>query len=194
MRLAPGDEVVFEITSHKQARIVLFKKMSPPPVFANGTLTRNLDLSKAGVEFVAEVNWPYVVTGGELSFVAAPGAKVSVAIAADGKKFDPVGLVIRKTNATALLGPWFAARKDAIYSYKIRLKSEGGVPLSKAAGNVQLTTLFQFAPRALPKPEAGVTKFDLTVATPDGAALPADWRGMDIIHEWSEILGETPPK
>ena len=48
-------------------------------------------------------------------------------------------------------------------------------------------------PRALPQIGKGETAFHWTVRPAGGGPLPRDWRGLEVTHEWDEVIKDQPP-
>jgi len=193
-KLRPGDEVVFDFAERRAAHVVAFRDQPLPPKFGNGRLTRRLDLSRADREAEVRIEWPYVILGGGLRLtLAKPDAAIAVALVETPDKQTPLETKVAGTTLTAALDKWFDSQPRAHYAYTLRLTSKAG-PLREAVREATLTTTFQFAPRALPQVQPGGVTVVWNVKPADGAALPADWRGLEIVHEWDEVLGDEPPR
>lgn len=181
-KLGPGDELVFDLRDQSAFHAVVFADQGRPPVFANGNWKRQLQV-ESGAQPV-HVQWPYVILGGELRWKNDPsGGKMAVGISADGKKFEMLGQKTAGGMSVAALGDWVASRKQAVYEYWLRFELAGE---AAAVKHVELSTTFQFAPRALPQVRAGGSQFELFLRTPDGSVLPDDWKGLQVVHEWQE--------
>ena len=192
MPLGPGDEAVFDCTRPGRAHRVIYRDQAQPPSVGNGRLVRTLHLPPDAAEGTVRVQWPYVILGGRLDLaLASPAATVSVSLLAGGQT---VPLPAERGAATLTVGldDWFDQQKRAHYEYALRIASGGGKPLGRCVRSGRLTTVFQFAPLALPRVCHGDTTFLLSARGPGDAALPDDWKGLEIIHEWDEKLDEGP--
>ena len=183
--LQPGDQVVFDFAGRERPHSILFRDKPLAPTFGTGRLVRKLDLRAAGKKADVEVVWPYVILGGQLQLPAA-GAAVEIRTA----DRPPQRLKSAKTGDrwVVSLDDWFHRGKGAHYSYQLRIAG------SEASGQAALVTTFQFAPRVLPQVGRGERAFHWTVRPAAGGPLPADWRGLEVTHEWHEVIKDEPPK
>lgn len=196
--LAPLDEVRFELAqgtvySQSEASYALYPTYGPPPNFANGTLTRALDVSQPGSDWLIPVEWPFLLVGGELELaLARDDVDVEISIACG----SPNHLVVPTTRSgqtlTASLDSFFAARRIGSYSCSLRMRSLTAWSLSESVAAGQVDWLFQFAPRALQQVRSGGTNFRAELA-PVGGLVPEDWRGFEIVHAWGETRDFAVP-
>lgn len=187
-KLLPNDEVVFDLAQGRRAHRVLFRDQPLPPTFGNGRLVRRLDLS-SGKDATVRVEWPYVILGGELRLsLADADAKIDVAILEGPGKATALDARADAGVVTVGLDDWFDAQKRAYYSYALRITTPGQKPLSQVVRDARLTTAFQFAPRALPQVQPAKTSFVLEVRADGGKALSPGWQGLEMLHEWDEVV------
>ncbi|HPA20148.1 MAG TPA: transglutaminase-like domain-containing protein [Verrucomicrobiae bacterium] len=188
--LYPGDEVIFDLGERAMARRVAFRDQPLPPMLGNGRLVRQISVKGEGNHAEVRVDWPYVILGGELSLdLSVAGAPIAVSISDRGDPFTSIRTEVRGMSLVANLGDWLGGRKAAPYGYVLRLASGDGRRLENVIRGGWLTTRFQFAPRALPQIRPGATPFHLRLFAPGGGPLPGDWRGVEVIQEWDEIIG-----
>jgi len=192
--LAPGDEVVFDLTAQDRIRQLKTSNNWWPPVFGNGRLVRELDFSDAETSKEFKVDWAYVILGGEVSLsIKDPNAQVVLEIS------DVYGRSIKlptKKDGSKLVAvldeKWISGHTRPIYDYTLRFNVKDGSLKSAISGKGLLTTYFQFAPRALPQLQPGGSKFQVRLSGATSAALPAEWKGVQITHEWDEPLEALP--
>ena len=159
------------------ARLVhnVFAPAEPlPPRAANGTLTHRVSFAAGEGESLIRVAWPYVLLGGELVITGGTARDVGIGAEDEGWTMLPT-----RSDGTARkldLTPWFIARKDALRRW---LRVRG------ASGEAKLTLLFQFARAPCRAVRPGTTTFDITLS-PAAGAFPADWKGLEVTHEWDE--------
>jgi len=202
MTLLPGDEVVFDFSNTglvhrlplRNAQETLNLPGAPlPPAFGNGRLTRRLQFDVATPAAEIALQWPYVILGGRLQLeLAKPEARLDVAIAADAKTADPLEVQIAGTTATANLDAWFAAQRRAHYQYRLKITTGDGTALAAALRAATLTTTFQFAPRAIAQVRPGENAFNARVTWTGGDSGGPRSGGLEVTHEWDEVLGPLP--
>jgi hypothetical protein len=192
-KLLPRDELVFELNGQGRSHRVAFRNEPLPPVTSLGRLIRQVDLGNPSNETVVRIEWPYVILGGQLELeLTQPGAIFEVAILKDKESWTPLPVQTDGAILRVNLDAWFEAQQRAHYSYALRLTHQGTKPIGQVARAARLTTHFQCAPRPLPHLESGGTTFEFHATSGTGAALPKDWRGVEIIHEWDEVIGDVP--
>ncbi|MCX7047201.1 MAG: hypothetical protein NTX50_17145 [Candidatus Sumerlaeota bacterium] len=191
--LLPGDEAVFDMTTAATALRIAFRDQPLPPVVGNGWLTRRIDLSGAGNASEIRIEWPYVILGGELRLeLSTPDRAIEVALVDAKGLRAPIKTRRDGATLTAFFDEWFRSQNVAHYSYVIRLAADGGAPLRETVRNAVVATRFQFAPRALPQVQPGGTVFVLSAVAKDNSPLPQDWQGLEMVHEWDEVIAEAP--
>lgn len=191
--LRPGDAAVFDLTERGISRRIAFPGEPPAPVRANGRLVRRVPSVAAGRPVEIRTDWPYVLLGGELSLDPAwEGMTADATIGEGAGPWAPVPMAPRDAALAADLDGWFAARMPAPYGYAIRIAARGPAGADPAFRGGVLTSRFQFAPRALPQVGAGGTEFVLRLTAPRGMTLPSVWRGVEVAHEWDEIMEDLP--
>jgi hypothetical protein len=192
-RLLPRDEVVFEFTGGGRAHRVAFRNEPPPPATSVGKLIRPLNLSRVKEKVNVRVEWPYVILGGELELqLAQSGEPVAVAILSDKGQWTPLTIQSSDTRQEISLDAWFNAQDKAHYACQLRLTSRAAKPIGEVVHSACLMTIFQCATRTLPRVDSGGTIFELNATSGSATALPADWAGIEITHEWDEVLDEIP--
>lgn len=191
--LLPGDEAVFDLMARDRSRRIAFRNEPPAPDRANGRLLRRVPAVSAGQSTEMRIVWPYVLLGGDLSLDTAREGVVAEAAIGDGAgPLASIPVAPRSAALAADLDGWFDARMPAPYAYALRVAVRGPAGAGPAIRGGKLTTHFQFAPRALPRVGAGGTDFILRLTAPRGMALPSGWRGVELIHEWDEIMEDLP--
>lgn len=181
-QLGPGDKLVFDLRDQSAFHAVIFADQGRPPGFANGKWLRQLEVKRGAAP--VHVEWPYAILGGELRWKNDPSAgKIAVGISADGKEFAKLSGKTDGGTTVVALGDWMASRKQAVYEYWLQVELVGE---AAEVNHLELSTKFQFAPRALAQVQAGGTQFELFLRTPGELPLSEDWKGLEIVHEWQE--------
>lgn len=188
-KLMPGDEAIFDLTDKRLVHAVAHPVPAepPPPVYANGRLVRRIVPSATLSTDELRVDWPYAMLGGELRLpLSTPDANLKVEISSMPGEWAALPAKRDGMSMVVSLDAWFAAPRLGTYAYTLRLSNAAGAPLGGVAGPGILATVFQFSPRALPQVKAGRTTFVPSVTGDNKAALPADFRNLEIVHEWDE--------
>ncbi len=184
--LQPGDKMIFDFSNRKEVHAVLFAGKPLPPIFANGRLVRKL--GAASLAKPVRLEWPYAILGGGLRWAkSSTGAVPVVEVSTDGRKYDSLDVITVDGEHSVGLDKWVKSRGKAVYGLWLRLRNGGDL---SPATHLECSIDFQFAPRTLPQVKAGGTHFDLFVRPVGGVALPTQWNGLEVIHEWQEVVGK----
>ncbi len=191
--LEPLDEASFDLAQgtvyfESAAVRAAYPTYGPPPSFSNGTLTRQIDLGLALREAVSPVAWPFPLVGGELTLqLSRDAADVDVSITCDGPDWQAVPTTRTNQTITASLRAFFDRKQTASYACSLRLRSLTPLSLAESVSSGEIQWQFQFAARALQKLASGGTALH-AVLTPLNRQVPPDWKGVEIVHEWTETV------
>lgn len=183
--LQPGDELVFDLQAREKIHRTTFNDRPLPPSFGNGRLNRKLNLEDR--ESTISIEWPYVILDAELNLPANgadPLPKFAASI--DGKSFENIPITRRDRENVVRIADWLKSQGRAVYRFQLRITRDSA---GSGLRQIPLHVDFQFAPRAVPQIQSGETRFHIRTQAADGKSLPADWRGLEITHEWEAVKG-----
>ncbi len=184
--LSPDDEVDFFFIGNSAYRTDYIHKPLPP-IVGTGRVVRklsslNVELNSWGLSVVED--WPYPVLKSELVLGSgfAKGDINAQVFDRSLRKLSPLPVVSEAGVVKVGLDRWLTGRQGATYGFQVLLE---GVP-QEQAGLVsgKLSSIFQFAPRAIPHVSAGENLFELKLEFPNQGGIPEAWKGVEMTMEW----------
>lgn len=147
--LYPGDTVTWDMKPEGSPFSTLCEKTPPPPVYGIGTLVRSASLQFADCddEGTLELDWPYVLLGGELRLELTKPVEVKALISSDSME---VTNSVIADGTTVRIPLDFRCRGRSFYRFRLRLSAPN---LRGVLAKSELTVRFQFAPRAAARVE-----------------------------------------
>ena len=182
--LHPGDELVYDFQNHDKIHRTTFNDRPLPPSFGNGTLTRSLSLTDH--ECTMSIEWPYVILDASLQWPAHDAEPLpKFAVSLEGTNFEEIPVTRQGQVYVVRIAEWLKSKGKALYRFDLQITRDSA---GSGRRQIPLKLDFQFAPRAVPRVQATGSSFQLKVESANGRALPADWDGVEIVHEWQEPI------